>query len=276
MVRLILSSLIVIIFSIPIFGKKPVYKSSFHAGPVVINAVLDEWPATLIVDKSGFEYSVMNDSTHLYLCLLFREQEIRQKVQRMGLTVWIDPRGKKKSRYGINFPMKQENRPNKQVQSQGRPDSKTHTGQLNLNNSFDERMMLTGFSGKKEEEIIHPQFQEGVKVALLNNGYAGLYYELSIDLSLITDNSEQYFSEIEKYLSIGFETGFRDMNTKSPGGTGMSGRGRSGGGGARSGGGGIPGGQRPSGGGQRGQGGDISYMTQQTRLWIKNVQLTLE
>lgn len=271
MYRLI-SSLIIIFLSTTLFGKTPVYKSTYHSGPMEINAVLDEWPASLISDKSGFEYFVMNDSTHLYICILIRDQAIRRKVQVMGLTLWIDPMGKKKSRFGINYPMKRNNRPNTQFQTQNQVDSIGKRALNNFNNTFDDRMMLTGFTGKGEEEIIHPQFHDGIKVALLNNGYAGLFYELSIDLNLILDNLNKYFGENENYLSLGFETGFIDPNTQRPNGTGMNSGGRGGRGGGSLGGG-MPGGQRPPNGGQRGQVGDMTYMTQQTRLWLKSVQL---
>lgn len=271
MYRLI-SFLIIIFLFTTLFGKTPVYKSTYYSGPLEINAVLDEWPASLISDKSGFEYFVMNDSTHLYICILLRDQAIRRKVQSMGLTLWIDPMGKKKSRFGINFPMKRNNRPNAQSQAQNQLDSIGKRALNNFNNTFNNRMMLTGFTEKGEEEIMHSQFHDGIKVALLNNGYAGLFYELSIDLNLIVDNPNKYLGETENYLSLGFETGFIDPNTQRPNGTGMNGGGRGGRGGGSPGGG-MPGGQKPTGGGQRGQGGDMTYMTQQTRLWLKSVQL---
>ena len=274
--RLIVSILFIIIFSLSLYGKKPVHKSLYHSDPLKINAILDEWPDSLITDKSDFEYFIMNDSTHLYICLLLREEVIRRKVQYFGFTLWIDTDGKKKKRFGINYPMKREKRPNQQTEKQNYQDPDKMTNPFNLNESINKKMMLIGFSGKKEEEIVHPKFYDGIKIAVLNNGFSGLYYELSIELRLLTDNPRWFFSAQDQYLSVGFETGHIDMNAQRPGGSGMKGGGMRGGGGGMYGGG-RPGGQRPPGGqGNQKRMEMMQSMLQPTRLWIKSVQLTLD
>ena len=91
-------------------------------------------------------------------------------------------------------------------------------------------------------------------------------------MSLITEDLQLYFDS-EKFLSIGFETGFLDMNAQIPNGNRMKSGAMRGGGAGRSGGGGMPGSQRPPSGGQRGQGGDMNNMNQQTKYWIKSIQL---
>ena len=276
MERLSAGILFLILFSLPLSGRKPVHKSLYHSDSLIINAVLDEWPDTLISDKAGFKYFIMNDSTHLYVCLLLREKEIRRKVQNLGLTLWIDSNGKKKERFGINYPMKRDNIPNQQAQKQNYPDPEKMTDQFRLNESINEKMMLIGFSGKKEEEIAHPKFYDGIKIAVLNDGFAGLYYELSIELRLLTDNPDQFFNASDQYLSVGFETGHINMNAQRPGGSGMKGGGMRGGGGGMPGGGRL-GGQRPPGGqGNQERMEMMQSMSQPSRLWIKSVQLTLD
>ena len=261
-----------VFFSFPIFGKKPIHKSVYYADSILINAVLDEWPESLIYNKVGFDYYVMNDSTHLYICMRISEQEVSRKVQRFGFTIWIDPDGKKKKRYGINFPMKQNVRLNPMKLEQDFSAYEKRTEKSALNELFEKKMLLTGFYEKDEEQIVNPEFFKGLKVAFMNLGLSGIFYEFSIELILITEDPQLYFNG-EKLLSVGFESGFLDMNAQRPTGNRMKSGAMRGGGAGRSGGGGMPGGQRPPSGGQRGQGGDMNNMNQQTKYWIKSIQL---
>ena len=121
--------------------------------------------------------------------------------------------------------------------------------------------------------MVTPGDAAGIEMAARTDPYGGMQYEAKIPLNIVLKDQKAFFSAPDKYISIGFETGYINMNSNmrsgQPGNPMGGGGGRSPGGGGRPGGGGQPGGMAQ-------RQGDMASMTQSTRLWLKRIKLAIE
>jgi hypothetical protein len=62
----------------------------------------EEIPLTMS-DKIRGAMAVVNDAENQYIILKLSDQRMARKIQRMGLTVWINSEGKKKKEFGIRY-----------------------------------------------------------------------------------------------------------------------------------------------------------------------------
>lgn len=75
--------------------------------PLTVDASADEWQGALtsIEDENGISIGVRNDAKDLYLTLVTTNESLIRQITRRGLTVWLDARGGKEKRLGIEFPL---------------------------------------------------------------------------------------------------------------------------------------------------------------------------
>ncbi len=73
--------------------------------PPVIDAKLGDWSADWVDnEKEKFSYNVCSDDANLYLRIRISDGGTQQKFAMYGLTVWLDPNGKKKEKLGLRYP----------------------------------------------------------------------------------------------------------------------------------------------------------------------------
>lgn len=218
-------------------------------------------------DKSGISYLVSNDREKLYIDILLDDPGAIQRTMRFGFTTWLDPAGKKKKRTGIQFPV--EGAPAQPHNAQ-----KTHNREKMMAEARQfkaSRMKLIGFSGKDSEEIVNPMTDPQYSGKLTHLGREKLMISLALPLEALGG----YDLLTAGTFSIGFETGYLDLN--------RSGMGASAGGGSRMGPGGFHGGGGPPGGGPpdqdfSGRDGqpqrvDLKTLATPSKMWLKNVKL---
>lgn len=91
------------------------YKTSFAENnfdtTVVIDGILNDWNiAGFEHDKeTTFDFGIKNDDNNIYFALRIPDQAIQIKVMSMGMKLFIDTKGKKKEKTGIEFPIPKEN-----------------------------------------------------------------------------------------------------------------------------------------------------------------------
>jgi hypothetical protein len=61
-------------------------------------------------EKDMFYYRISNDSDNIYVDIRIFDDEIKQQILRSGLTIWIDPDGKKERKTGVRYPVRFQNR----------------------------------------------------------------------------------------------------------------------------------------------------------------------
>lgn len=231
----------------------------------VIDGNMEEWEGIIIIpEKQSFGFGVMNDDTNLYLSMITYDKQIITKILR-GLTVWIDPNGKKNKDYGIKYPLQQDMQGMMGIEDSngGARDTKSKLD----NNKME--FFITSILSQQNHIIIIENGLE--KYSTNNNGESGIQaklayhdgdftYELKVPFHLlgITTNDK---------ISVGIESAVPErsaIGNRTGGGEMPSVGGRSGGGmrGGRSGGG--KGGSMPS---------SISDMMNPISTWI-SIQLT--
>ncbi len=253
---------------------------SFAASPLPDTAIIQhlqdgnvsEWPAEkFTTDKeTGLLYAVDNDDKNLYIALIIPDIRTQMKMMRMGMTLFVDPKGKKREGKGIEFPVKRSadgggmgggnfQRGNGGG-GQGRGDMRAMrtalaAQQLTFLKAF-------GFNGD-DPVILTTGAEDGVQVAYKCDTAQDMHIEYTIPLSLLGDAA----SLKQKVFGIGCK--INGMEMPSSGGAGssdMSGGGMGGGrgGGMRSGGGGgmRSGGSAPS-------AADREQMMNEQKFWTK-------
>jgi len=73
--------------------------------PPVIDGKINDWSVDWIDDdKEKFEYNVCSDDANLYIRIKISNGATQQKFAMYGLTIWLDPNGKKKEKLGLRYP----------------------------------------------------------------------------------------------------------------------------------------------------------------------------
>lgn len=260
--------------------KVPSYSAKWYPGIVKEN---EEDLTNLMQynEKSKFLYLLSNDESNLYINLQVTDKNDLQKIMRYGLTTWINPEGKHKKTFGIEFPASSDKLPAPAFdRKNGGGDRKDmRMAMMNAKNGL---MILKGFGNKGEEINIDPRSDEYFhgRIDMLEGGKVQV--NLVIPLNKLGLSMEKASKEP---FGLGFETGYMDVTGQgmaSSGGSGMHGGGGMYGGGGP--GGGMPGGGGPPpGSGTSGTMGesnqqyeqpDIGKLASPTRLWIKGVLLS--
>ena len=66
----------------------------------------DEWPMNWMREPDKiFEYNVCADDNNIYVRVRTEEYYVKRKMAAFGFTLWIDPKGKKKRKLGLRFPV---------------------------------------------------------------------------------------------------------------------------------------------------------------------------
>src|ERR1700733_9169718 len=78
---------------------------------IVVDGDISEWGDSLryYYAEKHWNYDVANTKDTLYFPIRFTDRVDQMRVLRAGLTISIDPKGKKKEAYSITFPLKTEN-----------------------------------------------------------------------------------------------------------------------------------------------------------------------
>jgi hypothetical protein len=217
-------------------------------------------------DKSKFMYLIRNDGRNLYIDIMLSDRAAIQRTMMFGFTTWIDPFGKKKKNMGIEFPMAGDGERG-MMSRPGQEKERKEMMALAMQEK-NSRMMLQGFAGKGSEEVINPMASQGVRGKFERLEGEKVRIALEVPLKMIGSEEPAALSPI----SVGFETGYLDLN--------RSGMAAGGGGERRDGGyhgGGPPGGGPPGGGMEQTGGGqqrpDLNELATPSKLWIKKVVL---
>src|SRR5258707_3445319 len=87
-------------------AQKGVRESVQFEKPLVIDGLMDDWKAEWWLDPDGkFLSNVGNDSTNLYFRLKISDDLTQQKIGLFGLSVKLNPNGKRKGKVGLKYPI---------------------------------------------------------------------------------------------------------------------------------------------------------------------------
>lgn len=92
----------VLTVSVAARGDGPVI-SRWRTDDIRVDGVMSDWTALTFVTKE-VAMAVANDREHLYLVVSTSDPAVRGTIMRAGLTVYVDPKGKKGQAFGLRVP----------------------------------------------------------------------------------------------------------------------------------------------------------------------------
>ena len=248
-------------------AERPHVTSQLRDGAITVDGKFDDWYGNLQpFGEAPVAIQVLNDGEFLYLRLTASDAATRMQIMRQGMTVWFDPGGGTKKKFGIRYPVVERGgaeggrgsrggfgggrggrggggRGGDREQPEGTPDDQATPA---------DRVDIIG-PGKDDARSLTRDHLSGVDVAIrVEQGM--LQYELKVPLAHSADHPYAIDTQPGKTIGLGLETA--KMQQRSPGEGRGGGFGGGGGMGGRGGGGmgGRGGGGMGRGGGGGGQG----------------------
>jgi hypothetical protein len=203
-----------------------------------------EWQgAKYYFEDGAISVGLINDEKYLYVSLMTENPMTRAQIMRHGLTVWLDPKGKKNKTFGIKYPLgrQDDEQEGEQIDPQAMRDETTREEMMQR---FQETMTELEVLGPDGKVLARMDIEDakGIEVKM-RNAVGTFTYELKVPLA----SSEEYPFAIGvkpgEAIGVGFLAPKLEMQRRSGiyGGGGMP-----------------PGGSMPPG-GMGGRGGYMGY-----------------
>jgi hypothetical protein len=189
------------------YAQKTVQESCRPVNPLEIDGKVNDWSAEWVKDAdSKFWYNVCNDEENIYVRLKIYDGITQVKVARFGLTLWLDPNGKRKRKLGIKYPTPEGRDFTRIEKPQDLPDDKRTLEQkrLDMKRELINDTEVLELFGIADQKIISARLglMNGIKVAIDMDDVGAYFYEAKIPFKAYKLDK----SAIEN-LGIGFETG---------------------------------------------------------------------
>ncbi|MBW4888932.1 hypothetical protein KXQ82_04370 [Mucilaginibacter sp. HMF5004] len=242
-------------------GQEKLTQNIIAPAVVKIDGKFTEWPEKqLSADRTGkINYIIANDDKNLYVVIKTADQSTTMRIMSAGITLAVNPKGKKKETYAVTFPIISQ----KDMAGQERVSPGVEGPDINaMQRSMRSKMVIIGVKGfpliNFDQISIYNSY--GIKTAIDFDEQNNLCYEAAIPLGLLSLNVDQT-DPLACNIKV---NGFKMPDMPGDAGAGM-------GGGPPGGmGGGPPGGGMGSGpppGGMRNM--DIGDLLKSTDFWVK-------
>ncbi len=177
-------------------------ESCTPAVPIVVDAKVDEWQNDWVADSEGkFLYTICNDTNDLFIRIKMSDILTQRRVALFGLTIWLDPSGKKKEKIGLKYPFGTSD-------LSGTPPTVTSMNRNPKRGDVEKELLsdieVLELIGLAKESIISSRLglMNGIQVLIAATEDGSYMYEAKIPFKAFRLNK----SEIS-VLGVGFETG---------------------------------------------------------------------
>lgn len=260
-----LPGLAFILFALNTFAQKD-GKQYMQKAPANVNVdgMLTEWGDSLALYdvKTKLNYTIANNDTDLYVVAYITDPKLRRKIMAAGITVSVNPEGKKHKTYTLTYPV-----------PDGKAIFKPHTGDDDGEDIKKPSLLqsttikVAGFKDV-ESDVITTANTYGFKAAIKFDDKHNLVYETAIPIKMLNikpgKNDELEINIQVNAIERPAKGEAAESGGMGSGGPGMGGRGGMDGGGR--------GGRRGRGGANTGGGQsrtDSSGMGEETDFWVK-------
>ena len=195
------------------FGQDPMPSDCQFSTIIQVDGQADEWPLKWLEDDDkNFNYNICTDESNIYVRLRVNEAMVKRKLGMFGLTLWMDPGGKKKKKLGLRFPTGSEGteRMTQYRLSSASEDFKTMSSsekasfQKELEKALISNVELMELIGLTDEPLTSTRsgITNGIKVAIAVDSAGAYVYEAIVPFKSYRLSKSKLSS-----LGIGFETG---------------------------------------------------------------------
>ena len=209
-------------------SEKPRFESHRRDGAITIDGKYGDWGGHLEpFGKEPVSIQFLDDGEFLYMRLSASDPVARMEIGRLGLTVWFDPAGGTKKRFGIRYPVFEEgferDRGGRGAGSSGSP------GDREEEPGAPDRVDVLG-PGKDDARSLTREHLQGIEVAI-HQEQGTLQYELKVPLAKTAGHPYALEATADTPIGVGIETARAGQRSSSEGrrggfgGGGMGGRG---------------------------------------------------
>jgi len=159
--------------------------------------------ATTFIENARAAIGLFNDENFIYLTLTPWDVKIQNQIMRRGLTLWFDPDGDSKKKFGIRFPLgiKEMTLPRAEIENRRETEKR-----LEKFKELQKELQIL-YTGKDEtiKMSICDAASYGIDV-MVGNSDGRLFYELKIPIKKDDKHPYAIFTDTKKSVRIGFET----------------------------------------------------------------------
>jgi len=169
-------------------------QNHYQSETVSVDGNAGDWTLPLRYSNSEYtlSYNITNDDQNIYLCMLTKDDEMKRRILKAGMTLYFDPKAEKHKSISLAYPLPNNNR--QQVNDEAA---------LLLNA---DTYNTTGFLGIENGRYSSTSNKNGIKLALRIDNDSSLVYEASIPVNLLFKDGLNK-KALKKNFSIGIITG---------------------------------------------------------------------
>lgn len=209
--KILIPILLIVAAITPGVSQEPTPEDCQFSEIVQVDGREDEWPVKWLEDdEKKFFYNVCTDEKNIYVRVKVKDGLTKRKLALFGLTLWMDPNGKKKKKLGLHFPTGAEaHEVMERFRATAGENPNMSAGeradfQKQMDKSLIENLEMMELIGLTDEPLTSTRsgITNGLKVALAQNEEGDYVYEAIIPFRAYRLSRASIAS-----LGVGAETG---------------------------------------------------------------------
>jgi hypothetical protein len=203
----------IICLSFPVSAQKGVHESVVLEKPPVIDGKIEDWPIDWWIDPDGkFLCNVSNDEENLYFRLKISDDLTQQKIGLFGLTLRINPKGKKKGKLGIKYPIGKDESEIKKEKPEVMSSGMEISEKIAMKKALVSDVEVVELIGLAKEHIVSSRLglANGIEAIIVAQDDGSYIYEAKIPFKAFKINKKDV-----ELLGVEFETGRLVVQTKN-------------------------------------------------------------
>lgn len=212
-----MSRLFILIFvclSISSFAQKGVKESIQFEKPPVIDGHVDDWPVEWWLDPDGkFLSNIGNDAENLYFRLKIADDLTQQKIGLFGLSLRLNPKGKRKGKVGLKYPVGKDASELKKEKAEAVEAPTDIASRVAMKKQWVSDVEVVELIGLAKQNIVSSRLglANGIEAIIVAQDDGSYIYEAKIPFKAFRINK----SEVP-LLGVEFETGRLVVQNKNP------------------------------------------------------------
>ncbi len=202
-------------FAVPSFAQKGLHESVSFTKPPVIDGNIDDWQAEWWLDPDGkFLSNVGNDNENIYLRLKISDDVTQQKIGLFGLSLRLNPSGKRKGKVGLKYPVSKDKSELKKEKTEAVGLETDLAARVRMKKELVSDVEVLELIGLAKQNIVSSRLglTNGIEAALIAQDDGAYIYEAKIPFKAFRIKKSEVI-----VLGVEFETGRFVPDSKSQG-----------------------------------------------------------
>ncbi|MBS1680803.1 MAG: hypothetical protein JST48_03750 [Bacteroidetes bacterium] len=195
------------------YAQKGLKESIGFEKPPVIDGKMEDWPSEWWLDPDGkFISNVGNDAENLYVRLKIADDITQQKIGWFGLSVKLNPSGKRKGKVGLKYPVGKDATEIKKEKPEAVSASDNRNAMVEMKKDLISDVEVVELIGLAKKNIVSSRLglANGIEAIIVAQEDGSYIYEAKIPFKAFRINKK----EVE-VLGVEFETGKYSPPSKS-------------------------------------------------------------